>query len=147
MILQTGLIWCIAYINQSFGKNIDLFTLVWPTQKFPGLLIALCFFLGFKDLQLSYGKVITFFSSSVFSVYLLHIGRLQKWIFLDLLDDSYVYTQWYFPLWLLAIVLLVFVTCVLIDKVRIYLVERPMEPLVKLLSERLNVWLKKKEII
>lgn len=147
MILQTGLIWCIAYINQSFGKNIDLFTLVWPTYRFPELLIALFLFLGFKDLQLSYGKVITFFSSSVFSIYLLHIGRLQKWIFLGLLDDSYVYTQWYFLLWLLAIVLLVFVTCVLIDKIRIYLVECPMESLVKLLSARINVWLKKKEII
>ena len=103
--------------------------------------------MGFKDLQLSYGKVITFFSSSVFSVYLLHIGRLQKWIFLDLLDDSYVYTLWYFPLWLLAVVLLVFVTCVLIDKVRIYLVERPMEPFIKSVAERINGWLKKSEII
>ena len=111
------------------------------------LLIVICLFLDFKDLQLSYSKTITFFSTSVFSVYLLHIGRLQKWIFFELLDDTYVYTQWYFPLWLLSIVLLVFVSCVLIDKVRIYLVERPMEPLVKSLSERINVWLKKKEII
>ncbi len=139
--------WIAAYINQTFNKNIDIFTLVWPTYRFPGLLTALCLFLGFKDLKLSYGKTITFFSTSVFSVYLLHIGRLQKWIFFELLDDTYVYTQWYFPLWLLSIVLLVFVSCVLIDKVRIYLVERPMEPLVKSLSERINVWLKKKEII
>lgn len=139
--------WIAAYINQTFNKNIDIFTLVWPTYRFPGVLTALCLFLGFKDLKLSYGKTITFFSTSVFSVYLLHIGRLQKWIFFELLDDTYVYTQWYFPLWLLSIVLLVFVSCVLIDKVRIYLVERPMEPLVKSLSERINVWLKKKEII
>ena len=139
--------WISAYINQTFNKNIDIFTLVWPTYRFPGLLTVLCLFLGFKDLQLSYGKTITFFSTSVFSVYLLHIGRLQKWIFFELLDDTYVYTQWYFPLWLLSIVLLVFVSCVLIDKVRIYLVERPMEPLVKSLAERINIWLKKKEII
>ncbi len=147
MVLVGTSVWVSAYINQTFNKNIDIFTLVWPTYRFPGLLTALYLFLGFKDLQLSYGKVITFFSSSVFSVYLLHIGRLQKWIFLDLLDDSYVYTQWYFPLWLLAIVLLVFVTCVLIDKVRIYLVERPMEPFVKSVAERINGWLKKREII
>lgn len=147
MILVGTSIWGSAYINQTFNKNIDIFTLVWPTYRFPGLLTALCLFLGFKDLQLPYGKIITFFSTSVFSVYLLHIGRLQKWIFHELLDDTYVYTHWYFPLWLLAIVLLVFITCVIIDKVRIYLVERPMEPLVKLQAERINVWLKKKEII
>ena len=147
MILVGTSIWGLAYINQTFNKNIDIFTLVWPTYRFPGLLTALCLFLGFKDLQLPYGKIITFFSTSVFSVYLLHIGRLQKWIFHELLDDTYVYTHWYFPLWLLAIVLLVFITCVIIDKVRIYLVERPMEPLVKLQAERINVWLKKKGII
>ena len=147
MILVGTSIWGLAYINQTFNKNIDIFTLVWPTYRFPGLLTALCLFLGFKDLQLPYGKIITFFSTSVFSVYLLHIGRLQKWIFHELLDDTYVYTHWYFPLWLLAIVLLVFITCVIIDKVRIYLVERPMEPLVKVQAERINVWLKKKGII
>lgn len=147
MVFVGSSMWSSAYINQTFNKNIDIFTLVWPTYRFPGLLTALCLFLGFKDLQLPYGKIITFFSTSVFSVYLLHIGRLQKWIFHELLDDTYVYTQWYFPLWLLAIVLLVFVTCVLIDKIRIYLVERPMEPLVKSLAERINIWLKKNEII
>lgn len=139
--------WSSAYINQTFNKNIDIFTLVWPTYRFPGLLTALCLFLGFKDLQLPYGKIITFFSTSVFSVYLLHIGRLQNWIFLSLLDDSYVYTQWFFPLWLIAVVLFVFIICVFIDKIRIYLVERPMDPLVKSLAGRLNTWLKSKEII
>ena len=92
MILVGTSIWGLAYINQTFNKNIDIFTLVWPTYRFPGLLTALCLFLGFKDLQLPYGKIITFFSTSVFSVYLLHIGRLKNWIFLSLLDDSYVYT-------------------------------------------------------
>ena len=147
MILVTGSIWGIAYVNQSFGKSIDIFALVWPTYKFTELLTALFFFLGFKDIRPFCGKIITFFSTSVFSVYLLHIGRLQNWIFLSLLDDSYVYTQWFFPLWLIAIVLLVFITCVLIDKIRIYLVERPMDPLVKSLAGRLNAWLKSKEII
>ena len=147
MILVTGSIWGIAYVNQSFGKSIDIFALVWPTYKFTELLIALFFFLGFKDIRPFCGKIITFFSTSVFSVYLLHIGRLQNWIFLSLLDDSYVYTQWFFPLWLIAIVLLVFITCVLIDKIRIYFVERPMDPLVKSLAGRLNMWLKSKEII
>ena len=147
MILVTGSIWGIAYVNQSFGKSIDIFALVWPTYKFTELLTALFFFLGFKDIRPFCGKIITFFSTSVFSVYLLHIGRLQNWIFLSLLDDSYVYTQWFFPLWLIAIVLLVFITCVLIDKIRIYFVERPMDPLVKSLAGRLNTWLKSKEII
>ena len=93
MILVTGSIWGIAYVNQSFGKSIDIFALVWPTYKFTELLISLFFFLGFKDIRPFCGKMITFFSTSVFSVYLLHIGRLKNWIFLSLLDDSYVYTQ------------------------------------------------------
>lgn len=147
IILGTLSIPALAWINHTLGTKLDIFRFAFPTQRLPGSFTALCLFLACKDVSLPYGKLIRFFSASVFSVYLIHIGRLRIGIFKQLFDDAYVYTQWYFPLWMIGVTITIFIVCVLIDQLRIRFIERPMESSVKALSVRCNRWLKSKGII
>lgn len=135
------------YINIAYHRDFDIFHFYWPMIKTPVLLAAIFLFLAIKDLKVRKANWISFFSTSVFGVYLIHIGRLQVWLFKELLDDTYVYGQWYFPLWLIGATLLIFVICTIIDKMRIHTIEKFSLPYINCIGSFLNEYLAKWDII
>ena len=129
----------IVYRNTGF----DSFTyLVWGTNKILPVLTSIALFLLFKEIRMKHTKMIAFFSSSVFGVYLFHIGRLNVFLFKILFDNSITYnTHMLLPQILIAMCS-IFVAGILFDKIRIYIFEKPIvklvDPLLKTLNDKIQ---------
>lgn len=111
-----------------------LFYFVWGMNKIPVILASIMWFLTFISLKkIKYNKIINFASSSVFGVYLLHIGRLNKWIFGKLFNTTLAYNAGGVTLFIQLVIwtISIFVCGVLIDKIRIYCFEKPFFRVVK----------------
>jgi surface polysaccharide O-acyltransferase-like enzyme len=114
-----------------FGSSKDAVTyFLWPTSKILPIVTGVSFFLLFKDLRIRDTGVkyrfIDFLSSSVFGVYLFHIGRMQVPLFQMVFNDSKTFnTPFFFPQMLVAMVS-IFVVGILIDKFRMIVFERPL---------------------
>ena len=103
------------------------------------IVTSVLLFLLFKDIKLKGGavKIVSVLSSSVFGVYLLHIGHFRGCLFLIWLNDKTWYETPLFIMHLLVSMLVIFAVGVLVDKFRIYVIERPVlsvldEPIMRL---------------
>lgn len=121
-------------INLGGELQYDPSALAWGLEKAPVVLLAVAIFSYMITLPVKMHRVIAFFSSSVFAVYLLHIGRLRTLLF-KVFDDSVVFQTYYFVIWYIFSVAVIFIGAVLIDKLRILLVEH-------LVQRMLGRWLK-----
>lgn len=88
---------------------------------------SIMLFWGFKTLHIRQSRIINVIASSTFGVLLIHSNSdaMRKWLWQDVCHN----VDWIdSPLMLLhaiGCVLAIFVVCVIIDKVRIYMVEKP----------------------
>lgn len=99
------------------------------SNKFFAFSNGLLLFLFFKNLHFGQSKVINTISSSVFGVFLLHTSSyaMRQWLWIDFLN---VPSMYYKPTWILVSHLLcsvagVFFIGVVIDKLRIAVIENP----------------------
>ena len=124
-------------------KNDNLITyFVWGTERIFPVLLAILLFILFEKKQVS-SKIITtlldFFSPALFGVYLFHVGDLNVWLFQVLFNDSKTYGA---PLCLVFQMLIamvtIFLTGSLIDKMRVFILEKPIMKLLKKHIEHLD---------
>lgn len=119
------------------GQDI-YFYLVWGTNKILPVITSTVLFLAFKQIKIKHTKIITFISSSVFGVYLFHIGRLNVLLFSNLFDNSATYeTNMLLPQMLISMCS-IFAAGILFDKIRIYIFEKPIMKLCSVPIYRLN---------
>lgn len=112
-VVSIGLI----LLNSLYGKSIVAFAYNSPFV----IMASVCFFLMFKSITFS-NKVINYCAASAFAVYLVHKNPLVWGQFKSLIESLWV--QLSLPMFTfvaIAIVLLVFVACVIIDQPRRYL--------------------------
>lgn len=110
-------------INLGGELRYDPSSLAWGLEKAPVVLLAVAVFSYIIMLPIKMHRIIAFFSSSVFAVYLLHIGRLRTLLF-KVFDDGVIFQTYYFVIWYVLSVVVIFVGAVLIDKLRVFVVER-----------------------
>lgn len=94
-------------------------------QRLPICIIALCMFLGFKNLDIPYNKGINLISSATFGVYLIHVSRpVRKLMWFSIFKNaSYSDTIFLIP-YSIAVVLLVYIFCTCVELLRIHLLEK-----------------------
>lgn len=120
-----------------FGQSMQFDFFVWPMDKLPCVLTSVFLFIWFANLKIKYNKFIGFLSSSLFAVYLLHIGKLWKLFFRILFNNENTYnTNLMLPQMILCSVT-IFFGAILIDKLRIYFFEKPVLFCLKKLKEKL----------
>ena len=125
-IIEILSIFCIRYHNLKTGNQTEFWKYIWGMEKLPCVLTSVSFFIFFANLKVKYNKIIGFISSSLFAVYLLHIGRLWKLFFRILFNNEKTfYTNLMLPQIILCSVS-IFTVAILLDKVRIYVFERPL---------------------
>ena len=96
-------------------------------NAFVGLLSSVMMFIGFKNLQMKNYNWINTIASSTFAVLLIHANSdvMRKWLWQDVCHNvDWIYSH-YMPLHAIGCVLAIFIACVLIDKVRMSLIEKP----------------------
>ncbi|MBO4416446.1 MAG: acyltransferase [Lachnospiraceae bacterium] len=121
-----------------FSSPVLLFYHVTEITKPLPIFSAIAMFLIFKQLKPRSNKLISFLSRSVFGIYLFHIGRLNVLFFSIIFCNRYTYeTPWLLPQMLLA-VFSIFIAGILIDNIRIYIIERPVMKLMDKFLKKIN---------
>ena len=110
----------------SVMENTDPFRMVWPLNTILCIITSVSWFLVFKDMKVKPSKLLTTVSASLFGVYLIHIGRLRPWVYGRVFNYENTIAT---PLLILEIIgcaVVIFPVCILMDKVRILLLEKPL---------------------
>ena len=108
-------------------KNVTFF--VSDSNKFFAVLVAISSFLWFKNMNVSYSKLINTIGASTFGVLLIHANSdaMRQWLWKDTVDcvGHYNLPPFQLVLYILSSVVIIFIVCTIIDIIRIKLVEKP----------------------
>ena len=79
----------------------------------------------FKDVKLKNSRIINTIAASTFGVLLIHANSntMRKWLWQDILDNEGQYGTSTFVLHAVGSVVVVFVVCIIIDYIRIRIIE------------------------
>lgn len=104
--------------------------LVSDSNKFFAVLVAVCSFLWFKNLNIKQSKIINAIGGSTFGVLLIHANSdaMRTWLWKDTVDcvGHYSLPLGRLVLFSFGVVLVVFIVCNLIDQLRISFLEKPL---------------------
>lgn len=99
------------------------------SNKILALIVALSSFLWFKNLKISYSKVINAIGGTTFGVLLIHANSdaMRQWLWNDTINCIGHYSNPCLQLILFSIgvVLFIFFSCIIIDRIRIKIIEEP----------------------
>ncbi len=135
-LFEIATIFLVRSANLHLGTNMDFWHYVWEMHKLPCVITSLLFFIYFANLKVKYNRLIAFITPSLFAVYLLHIGRLWKFFFQILYDNQETYHTHYMLWQLISCSITIFLSAILIDKLRIYLLEKPLFLLINKFRKR-----------
>ena len=100
--------------------------LVQDSNAILAICVAICTFMYFKDLKIKYNKTINTIAASTFGVLLIHANSdaMRQWLWKDTLQNIVWLDSKYCILHAVISVLAVFGICVLVDIIRIRLIEK-----------------------
>lgn len=108
------------------GYSLYFYFFVNDSNKLLALLPAVATFLFFKNLHLPYCKVINSISATTFGVLLIHANSdtMRQWLWKDVLNNVGMYNSKWLLVHAIGSVMAVYISCVLIDLIRINLIEK-----------------------
>ena len=119
---------CIMGILLVLGKAYYAFLFVSDSNKFFAVVIAICSFLWFKNMNIRYSKIINAFGAGTFGVLLIHANSdaMRTWLWKDTVDvvGHYSLPFGYLILFSFCVILTIFIVCNLIDQLRIATIEK-----------------------
>lgn len=134
----TSIVFC-AFINEYAGIQVGYF-FVSDSNQILAVLVAIGAFLFFKNLPIRNSTIINMIAGSTFGVLLIHAnsGTMRLWLWGDFIDSVGHYDVQGYYLYALGSVIIVFLFCVIIDRLRIILLEKAF---IKLFNTK-EMWLK-----
>lgn len=102
------------------------------------LVVSICSFMWFKNIKIKQSKWINLVGASTFGVLLIHANSdaMRQWLWVDTLQNVKWFSSDYFLLHMLISTVSIFVICILLDRLRIIFVERPIMKRYSKLIER-----------
>ena len=98
-------------------------------NKIFAVLVAVCSFLWFKNLDIPYSWLINTIGASTFGILLIHANSdaMRTWLWRDTVDcvGHYALPLGQLMLYAVGVILIVFSVCALIDYLRIQIIEKP----------------------
>lgn len=118
----------ILWLNENYEKDILPYRMLSDSNVILALLTAVCSFMWFKNINIPQNKYINMIGGSTFGVLLIHANSntMRKWLWQDLLDNTGHYNNDYFWLRPIISVVFIFFVCIIIDRIRIIVIERPL---------------------
>ena len=117
---------CCAYFGKKFGIN-NAYFFVQDSNTLLAVTNSVCSFMFFKNIKIKHSKIINTIAASTFGVLLIHANSdtMRQWLWKDTLDNVGHYSISLMPMYAIVCVLGVFAVCVVIDILRIHLIEKP----------------------
>lgn len=114
------------YISKNTGKQY-MYYFIADSNKILAVIVSICMFMSFRNMKIKYNKYINYISSSIFGVLLIHANSdaMRSWLWKDTLNNIGMFNS--NLLWLHCILstIIIFILCVIIDKIRIRFIEKP----------------------
>ena len=127
MLLKNNII--LGQISYVISVNYSLFSII----------IAVLLFMSSLNWKIKENKYINYFSSSILGIYLIHDNSLvRKYIWTTLWKNDLYINSCFFIFYLIAKVLLVFIVCFSIDKIRIKIFKKFNEKIEHKITDRIN---------
>lgn len=129
ILVSAASVVALLYCSKTMGKDITLMLrLVQDSNTLFAFATGLSLFMLFKGINIQYSGVINAIGASTFGVLLIHANSdtMRQWLWKDLLDSPNLYHSANYMLKASLAVLAIFFVCVVIDRVRIALIEKPM---------------------
>lgn len=110
------------------NPHYSIYNFVRDANKILAVFTAVSFFMLFKNLKIKYNKFINYLAASTFGVLLIHASGyvMTKWLWDVMLKNPTMYNNSLLPLHLFLSVIGVYTVCIVIDKIRIRFLERPL---------------------
>ena len=128
VIVSAASVVSIAYLAKKLGLGGgNSFYFLADSNKILAVITALCAFMFFKNVKIRYSKFINTVAASTFGVLMIHANSdaMRRWLWQDVLKNDGMYFSNYLVIHAVVSVLAVFAVCVVIDILRIHLLEKP----------------------
>lgn len=91
------------------------------------VLTSVSLFNYFRQVQIPQSKLINALGASSFGVLCIHAASdaMRGWLWHDIVDCVGHYSYWWMPMCAFASVISIYVVCTIIDRIRVYVIERP----------------------
>ncbi len=105
----------------------SLYYFIVDSNKLLAVITGFSLFMFFKSINIPYNKFINVVASSTFGVLLIHANSdaMRQWLWKDTLNNVGIYNSPYLCVHAICSVLVIFAICIVIDQIRIRLIERP----------------------
>ena len=136
----------LSLIIRQSRNNFSIYYFTRDSNKILAVLCSISFFMLFKNLKIKYNHFINYIAASTFGVLLIHASGyiMTDWLWNKTLKTSLMYGNSLLPLHLLLSVLVVYATCVIIDKLRIKFIEEPLFKKISPFIEKTEIRIKNK---
>lgn len=126
VVLSIISIFLSLYFGKIWGFENAYYFIV-DSNKILAVVTAFSLFMFFKNLKIKYNKFINIVASSTFGVLLIHANSdaMRQWLWNDALNNVGMYNSPYLYIHAIGSVLAIFTICVIIDQIRIQLIEKP----------------------
>ena len=116
-----------AWIKTHYISKLSPYFFVTDSNTFLAVVVGVCAFMFFKNIKLKYNSFINTVAASTFGVLLIHANSntMRQWLWKDTLDNVGHYYFSFMYLHAIGCVIGVFAICVVIDVIRINLLEKP----------------------
>lgn len=123
IVSVVGMLW----LSVRIGKQLPVYWFVADSNKLMAVITAVCSFMYFKDLKIGYSKLINSIGGSTFGVLLIHANSdmMRRWLWRDTLNNAGQYGTDTLYMHAFLSVIIIFMVCILIDKMRMRFVEEP----------------------
>lgn len=123
-ILTSVLFFGIGHYKEHF---ISVIYFVKDCNYLLSIVVSICAFNYFRTLKIPQSKFVNMMGASTFGVLLIHANSntMRQWLWKDVLNVSGQYYSEYFILHAILSVLIIYITCVIIDQMRIRFIETP----------------------
>ena len=115
-----------TWVYDRYSK-LGSFAFVTDSNTFLAVAVGVCAFMFFKSIKIKYNRFINTVAASTFGVLCIHANSdaMRQWLWKDTLDNVGHYNSTLMPLHAIGSVLGTFAVCVVIDIIRINLIEKP----------------------
>lgn len=108
-------------------KFSNAYYFIVDSNKILAVAASFSLFMFFKNINIPYNKFINTVASSTFGVLLIHANSdtMRQWLWRDTLNNVEMYNSPYLYVHAICSVLAIFIICIIIDQIRISLIEKP----------------------
>ena len=128
------------YLSHKTDKHL-VYYLVTDSNKILAVITSICLFMQFKNMNIKHNKTINYISESIFGVLLIHANNdaMRQFIWNDVLKNTSMFNSELLIVHAILSVMCIFIICVIIDKVRIIIIEKPFFKLINKKIDKIDL--------